>query len=289
MIILALLSGFISIDMSTQVIISLSMIAILGIPHGAIDHILFLDDKSLKPVVFYSVYLGLIVGNIAAWTLFPAISLLFFLLVSAYHFGQSQFSDINNSIEKHNHILYLVWGISILLGLVYYNSLEITNVISQNVDLLPFETLMNESSIFSLLIFFSGATLLYLFYFCINGWMSYERMFLEIFLLAIIHLSFYLLPILIGFTLYFVVLHSLKVLNEEFDYLRSTRKDFSLKSFASLLLPYTFLSLFFGAIIIALAYFQILEVSYTLTFFVLLSAITLPHSIVMNKFYTHLL
>ena len=69
------------------------MILILGVSHGALDH--FRGKNLLQPILkknwfifFYPGYilLGLIV--IFCWTIFPAITLLLFLVVASYHFGE---------------------------------------------------------------------------------------------------------------------------------------------------------------------------------------------------------
>ena len=51
--------------------------------------------------------------------------------------------------------------------------------------------------------------------------MSKEAVILEILYFGMIHLAFFALPLLIELTLYFILLHSLKVLRKEFIYLKS--------------------------------------------------------------------
>ena len=91
--ILNLFQGFQNIELENQLIYSSLFILLIGIPHGAIDHILLFRKREMSQLTFYSIYLGLIVGFIILWHITPIFSLLFFLLISAFHFGESQFSD----------------------------------------------------------------------------------------------------------------------------------------------------------------------------------------------------
>ena len=73
------------------------LILILGVSHGALDHIRgkrilepFLNKK--WPIVFFPGYilLGLVV--IISWIQFPPITLFLFLIVAGYHFGEEDLS-----------------------------------------------------------------------------------------------------------------------------------------------------------------------------------------------------
>jgi hypothetical protein len=79
------------------------------------------------------------------------------------------------------------------------------------------------------------------------------------------------------------------VLSEEFDYLKAIRGSFDVKKFVKLLAPYTILSLVGCALLIGLSHFEIIGLSNILIAFILISALTLPHSIVMEDFYKRLL
>ena len=69
------------------------MILILGVSHGALDH--FRGKNLFQPILkknwfiyFYPGYILLSLIVIFCWTLFPTISLLLFLIVASYHFGE---------------------------------------------------------------------------------------------------------------------------------------------------------------------------------------------------------
>ena len=66
-------------------------VAFLGIPHGAFDPFIAKSRGLWRTasglVAFIVVYVVLAIAVIALWILFPVVSLAFFLLISAWHFG----------------------------------------------------------------------------------------------------------------------------------------------------------------------------------------------------------
>lgn len=275
-----------SLPLSFQLIGSVTLIALLGIPHGAIDHIIFFEDnKGVSAFQFYAIYFGLMGIYLIGWFIIPSISLLFFLLMSAYHFGQSQFSDLANKKFFLNSLVYFFWGCSILSGLILYNIEEILSFTAKANDLTHFAYVFNKEFFSIALPISSLVTVLLLIVLLFKKRIRFERFFFEIYILLIIHVCFFLLPLLIGFTLYFVILHSLKVMTEEFAYLKIKRKKFSIRSFVQLLMPLTLVSIVGGGIILLCAHYDLLGISSVLLVFILISILTLPHSIVMEYFY----
>ena len=125
----------------------------------------------------------------------------------------------------------------------------------------------------------------YLFIFIFMKKINLDRFFSEIFLLFLIHATFYLFPFIIGFTLYFVALHSLKVMNDEYIFLKKETTNFKIFDFIKLLAPYSVLSICFTALLLVLSYNNIIGYSVPLLSIMIISVITLPHAIVMNVFY----
>ena len=70
-------------------------------------------------------------GYVLAWLVLPLWSFIFFLLVSAFHFGQSQFSDIQSVSKMSLRVSNLTWGLSVLSSLIYYRANELSILFSQ--------------------------------------------------------------------------------------------------------------------------------------------------------------
>ena len=108
----------------------------------------------------------------------------------------------------------------------------------------------------------------------------------EVVIFILIHASFKLLPLLIGFTLYFATWHSFKVLTEEFAFLKRSSPKFQLGDFIKKLMPFSLLSFFGLGMLFFISQSGFIQVSEILLLFILLSVLTLPHSIVMDGFYS---
>jgi len=296
-IVLVGLFSFWTIDFATQSYISIGLIFLLGIPHGAIDHLLITEEDRGSSLRFYVFYIGLILLYFTGWLLLPQWSMVLFLLLSAFHFGQSQFSELKVPSRWLSYSLNFFWGCSILSGLIFYNSEEIIQLVSSSPDISVLGILF-QATVFKIILWLTSFltiviwSLLYYYQEKINkldeGKISKSRWYAELITLLLIHACFYLLPVVIGFTVYFISLHSLKVLSEEFSFFKVKKAQYSLVNFLLLLLPYTLISVIGALALMYLASIGIFNVSNILLVLILLSVLTLPHSLVMNRFYQKL-
>lgn len=276
--------SFAEVSLETQLLFSSFFILLIGIPHGAIDHVLFFKKRNLSQIQFYSVYLGLILLFLVLWIYFPFWSLLLFLLISAFHFGESQFSEINTS-NLIKYLLYPVWGIALLSTLMHYNLNELIDITTFFKDTNDLQIMYDEVFIFQLYLITNIGSIILLLLLAVKSQMNLDRLFSELFLLLILHITFYLFPFLIAFTMYFVILHSIKVMNQEYQFLKQDSDNFKFIDFFKILMPYSLLSIFFTTLIIALSYVGVISYSVPLVSIIIISVITLPHAIVMHIFY----
>jgi Brp/Blh family beta-carotene 15,15'-monooxygenase len=286
---LCIIMEFSTLSFSTQLYWSILLIMLLGIPHGAIDHVLFLEksnDGSVnKASEFYAFYFSLMIFYFVAWMLASTWSLIVFLFISAYHFGQSQFADLKNIRRSESIFIHTSWGVSILSGLLMYNYEDVIDIFQSSPDLSELVTVLDLELIFILLSSSSIAAVVGILWLGYAKKVSSGRVVLELLTLGIIHACFYALPIIIGFTIYFTTIHSLTVMSEEFEFLKKKRNGFSILQFVQLLAPFTFLSIIGSVILIVITRLGDVGVSDVLLVFILLSLVTLPHSIVMDGFY----
>ena len=277
--------AFNSIALEQQLIYASIFILLFGIPHGAIDHILFFKKRSMSQLKFYGLYLGLIFLFVLIWLKFPLVSFSFFLVISAFHFGESQFVDAKLTVRNLNPFLFLFWGLALLATLMYYNISELAAITAYFKDTQGFSVVYNEN-LFIYFFYITNITTIFLLVFLfIKNQISIKRLSSELFLIALIHLTFFLFPFVIGFTLYFVVLHSIRVMNQEYLFFKSEDVSFSLIKFLKLLLPYSLLSIFFTSVLLILSHIGILGISIPFLSIIIISVITLPHAIVMHIFY----
>lgn len=103
-----------------ELIIAISLIVLIGIPHGATDYIIF--QYLSKPFwgtdslfYFYRNYILIMGAYALLWWLVPTFSLLVFILLSIYHFGQSNWNFLEKTPNVLKHLLFIIWGSFVLL------------------------------------------------------------------------------------------------------------------------------------------------------------------------------
>ena len=270
------------INFEYQIIGCFLLITVFGIPHGAIDHIVYKTQNNISNIKFYSFYLSLIVLYTVFWFIFPKWCLILFLLLSAYHFGESQFSEFNfNSVLKKLSSVFC--GMIVISSLIYYNQSELINLSNMYSDTKVFEEFL-IAHYRSFFLYFNHTFLLLLYEFVFNN-NNIDDLFTILFEMILIHVTFYLFSVLIGFTLYFIFLHSLKVLKQEFQFLKKNIGDLTIKRFIIMLLPFTALSMFFLLVFYIGIVTGFLRISTFLFLIVGISVITLPHVFIMANFY----
>jgi len=262
------------------VYLSFILIAFIGIPHGAIDHILFLTNSTLKPAFFYLSYILLILVFVLLWKFVPLLSFSLFIVVSAYHFGQSQFSKYVKKGLKHIRLVYMSWGLVVLSSFILINLNEIRMSLFEYKDMQRFELLFNLKLFSSILVISSG--ILAYFFFSNRRIVKTGN---EITYLALIILTFLLHPLLLGFALFFVISHSFEVMHVEFSFLRKSNSTLKLTKFIKLLLPLTLISLLGIILVYVLSLYSIIDISLPLLLLIVVSSLTIPHSFVMESFY----
>ena len=277
--------AYTDISVEQQLAVASLLILAFGIPHGAIDHVLFFKKNTTSQLKFYGAYLGLILLFLVGWFVEPLWSFVFFLVLSAFHFGESQLNDLKLKRSSLRPVLFLTWGLTLLLTLIYYNTEELIGYTGFFKDTAVFQAVYQYEFLSEAFIALNALTVGMLFVFIKRGSFDWNRLGGELFLLALIHLTFFLFPFIIGFTMYFVVLHSLRVMSQEFQFLKKEEDAFSFRDFLRLLMPYSLLSVFFTMVTFWLSWIDFIPVSIPLLALIIISTITLPHAVVMHLFY----
>lgn len=263
----------------------IGLIMTVGVSHGAIDNVLYRLNRRVNNLAFIGLYLAVIALNVMFWLWLPNLGLASFLIISAYHFGQSQLTGLRNIIDPLRRMLFFLWGCSLIMALIHFNRDEIMSYPSE-ISLLNisfFSFLVENSQ----LLWLSATTLCFvplaIYEITINKRLNYLIM--QLYFMGLITIAFSLFSTLTGFTLYFVILHSLRVLLQEYQVIKGKQLKFSPVKFIHLLLPFTLLSILGTLTILGAHYFLDWSISTGLLIFIIISSITLPHSYVMELFY----
>jgi len=271
--ILAFAIIFFGLESSYSILLFLIVMLSIGIPHGSVDHIIaFINPEARKfnsKLIFYTTYLSLIVFNIALWVISPFLGLLVFLIISCYHFGETQVIGYNSTDNK---LLNFVVGANILLSLFLNNIVELQEILYiipefVNLDLSAFD------SVFFLLI--SVAILMLS---IVN--FEIKRKVLLYAEITILYMVFFHTDLLTSFALYFGFCHSLPMLMLEFEEFKNDNFiKFYLKT-----LPFTILSIIFGFLLYQFNNDLLTSDNLILFVFIIISSLTLPHVFIMKDF-----
>ncbi len=258
------------------------MLVLVGIPHGAVDHLIHWKSKnaSLKQKRrFYFQYIGLIIVFAIAWIVSPTSALTIFLLISAFHFGQSQLFYLDLPVW-FRFVVFAAWGMLVLSIITYFNYEECLHIFN-SLSLIEAGQWLSDSVLLGLI---AVSVIL----FCSGLIMNRSRLSLRIILTEFFCLFLFVFSAtftnaVFAFTLYFGIWHSLRSMVLEYKDIRHV--VLNVASFIRALLPFTLLALT-GMIVsyfILVQYFP--EISPYMVFIVLISGLTLPHLIIMHEVY----
>ena len=264
---------FFGLESSYSILLFLIVMLSIGIPHGSVDHIIaFINPNARKfdsKLIFYVVYLSLIVFNIILWIISPFLGLLVFLIISCYHFGETQVIGYNSTDNK---ILNFVIGANILLSLFLNNIVELQEILY----ILPQFASLDLSAFDS--VFFLLISVAILMLSIVNFEIKRKvPLYAEI---TILYMVFFHTDLLTSFALYFGFCHSLPMLMLEF-------KEFKTDSFIKFYLktlPFTILSIIFGFLLYQFNNDLLTSDNLILFVFIIISSLTLPHVFIMKDF-----
>ena len=235
---------------------------IVGLPHGALDHLYSVSNPHRIPWRFIGIYLGLGLLLLVVWYFLPYLALVIFLTYTAWHFGQADFEIW----KRQSGVKSFFWGILVLaliLGSHWTETSQILNemdiFLPQSIDLLGF---LNQNS-------------------------SWVLLFLVLLLSPIMRMNpkvketlFCLfigawLPLLPAFACYFVFQHSLHGWQHLKQKLSLSHQKMWLQA-----LPFTL-----GALLLFGAYLYLIQEPNWGQVFIFLSALSFPHVYYMHKSY----
>jgi beta-carotene 15,15'-dioxygenase len=262
-------------------LICLVLILVIGVSHGALDHVkgkkLFKILNIKEFSIFYLLYLVLAISIIIVWVFIPSASLLIFLIIASFHFGKEDVQFLISEYSYFNQLLYFFKGLLIILAPIFFHFDETVTIfkfllVSNDTFYLVLEFIeVNKIPLIGIIL--STLSTIYLF---LNKFeIKKFTIFLDYF--SILILNYYLSP-LTAFTIYFCFLHSIRHSISLIYEIDKNNFNNGLKIFIKKALPLTILTTIFCLISLYL-----LNNSYDLdnsTFkiiFIGLASLTFPH------------
>jgi lycopene beta-cyclase len=233
----------------------------VGIPHGAVDHLIEIGKWESKKVPMFIVkYLALAALMGICWYFLADWALVVFLLYSAWHFGQA-----DGELWKLNRVTSLLWGTSLLVYILGTHTVE-TNAILQTIGVTEFAFSLPYWSIIPWLI-----------------WSLIQKK--SAFTITILWLIIATqLPLLLAFGLYFIGQHSVTSWKHISTSLNQSNRSIWLHSLPFQVGAWLILALFiFLWPTDGIYNFEMLDKFGV--FFIFISCISFPHVITMNMLY----
>ena len=259
---------------STTNLICFFLIATIGVSHGSLDN--YKGKKLLKfyslknSIIFYLSYIFVAFFVIVLWKIFPALTLLIFLIIAAYHFGKE---DSLDEIRQSNlkFFYYFSRGSIIIFAPLAFHTdetIEIFKIISNNLFV---------DYIFNLEKFYFSKfmlSLVLLSSYLISGRRS-ASFYFEV--PSILAMNYFFTPFF-AFTIYFCFLHSIRHIISLSSELNNKSIKKGLNVFLNKALP---LSLITAIIFICALYFLLnlnqLNEAIFKVIFIGLASLTFPH------------
>jgi Brp/Blh family beta-carotene 15,15'-monooxygenase len=213
-----------------------------------------------------------------------------FLLVSAYHFGQSQLFHVRFS-EKSllKAMLYLSWGVCWLGSLWHFHWQQQVAIIQSvfNWDLSVggplYQLVMVSAAAGGIL------TLLFLGICVYNRQVSFALFIQEVCLLGFLLFVNYYFHLYVAFALYFGLWHSLRVILTEYQFLKQANTvNLNPLSFIKSFLPFSLLSFAGLGLLIGVSILLQQKVAPFMLFLIFISALTMPHAVCMFFMYKNM-
>jgi Brp/Blh family beta-carotene 15,15'-monooxygenase len=263
-----------------------------GLPHGAVDHLLYIRHQQKATIdsraMFHFLwrYLALIVLYTIVWIVFPTFSLLLFILLSCYHFGQSQWYYFFHSGGLAVRLLYLNWGMAVLSLILCWNIDTSEAIIAPVVP----ELIRSESWTYFLTVAWYLPMVLLLpplIFLLIKIVDKQWRMAAvsEILTLAVIALAARYSGIMMAFIIYFGIWHSTKTLMTITRSFQAIIPEYTLWRVYREALPFTVISVAGIVLLLLTAIYGWLPIEPLMLFFIALSVLTLPHMVVLELVY----
>ncbi|MBC7510311.1 MAG: Brp/Blh family beta-carotene 15,15'-dioxygenase [Ferruginibacter sp.] len=294
-----LLSGFalliiqqyiLPVSIQVQFVIFFSGIILLGVPHGAADLLVanrYAEDKkhAFNKVYFFTNYLlRIFLFGVVLW-FFPIAGNVVFIFFAAYHFGETDLCQFKTNTIT-GKLFVVSYGL-VILGVILLNHFEEVKPLllqfdagAQSGAFIKFISTQRYVILsFSGLLFFAST----FFYFLTNkSTTQIQGQFLVQF--ALILFILYNLPMVLGFTFYFILWHSVLSLRNITHYLS---KDglFSTKLIAKQIGLYSLLAML-GVILFGLTGSMFVSNNSMLVYvFLGLAVLTAPHMQIMQQMY----
>lgn len=264
------------------------LVLVFGLPHGATDHLLnnLVRTNQVSGKVtfsFLSIYLSIIAGYALVWWWSSAVALVIFLLLSAYHFGETQWV---RAITTHPSVFlrklhFSVWGVVLLGSLFVFYPVQTAYFLESIIDAGWVNKALNITRQYVL----PASTLLMV----MLTWVLYKRVSEWIHqgvAFAMFMLLFATTDLIYAFAVFFGLYHARDTIEVMIEELKQSKPTFDWRAFFLNATPFTALSIFGIGLVLVVFFYLDFQVHWVTLFFIMISLVTAPHMWIIERFYT---
>ena len=227
---------------SFDVISGFVLILSFGILHGANDILITKNiinkKKEISNMKIIFLYIMVVVFGALLFYFLPILTLLLFVLISGYHFGEQQLDYLKGEVLEYNFVFKTLYGLLVLFLLFGFHINDVIAVVYEITTYRINESLI-VNTLYLILILF---TINYIFVFMklkIN-----QTIFLkELFYLLVFTIIFKVSSLIWGFTIYFIVWHSMPSIINQTKFLYGSFNYFTFMKYIKAALFYWIVSL----------------------------------------------
>ena len=268
---------------SFELILGFVLIFTFGMIHGSNDLLIvnkILNDfKQYPKTTLLIAYLFIVSIAVLFFYWMPSLAMILFILFSAYHFGEQHWEHLfskKKSVIKSS--FFFSYGMLILFLLFTFNDMQV-KLILHEITGYKFTTL-HSKTIIAVLGSYIGMVLSVDYF---TKRLPIEVILKELFTLAVLTIIFSSSSLIWGFSIYFILWHSIPSLIEQITFIYGDLKSDSTLKYCKGALPYWIISLV--GMVILYAIFSSEKQFYSL-FFAFIAAVTFPHAFVMLKMFS---
>ncbi|NDE30168.1 MAG: hypothetical protein EB076_08895 [Flavobacteriia bacterium] len=278
---ITLILAFASISVSAALegILALFLILSVGLLHGSNDLMVIQRLASYEKISGLTrlktllAYIGLILIVLILFSTQRQFALLFFVLISSFHFGQQHWHRLIKGEHWVRYVFYTSYGL-LVFGLLFWTHAEQSSLVIEAITSVSLTA--NHFMVLSVVAF--GLTVLTL---IATPGIPFRFLLIEVGVLVFLFIVFRYTSLLLSFALYFSLWHAVPSIKDQIELLYPNSLSSGLKSYAKAASLYWGISVIGFGLVLFLVGLNTLDVLELLVYF--LAAITFPHVIVMSR------
>ena len=267
---------------SIELTLGFLLIFTFGMIHGSNDILIIKQIKKHSDQGLFKVLLTYLIVVSSAVLIFyftPIFALILFISFSSYHFGEQHWEELLSKLNKSLRIIFFFnYGLFILYLIFFFNISSVIDIVYEIAGIKLYTIFCNEIILGLLLIL--SAILIYAYYTKI---LNLSSIFKELFSVVILAIIFNSSSLIWGFSIYFILWHSIPSLLDQISFIYGDLKKESVLKYVKNAFPYWLISII-GMTVLFLIFKQ--EKQFYTLFFAFIAAVTFPHAIVMLSMFS---